>query len=294
MEVRNPFGQRRKNIKATPVPKNASTTDSTQRTVFSRPIVPKEYIKTPIAVRLPFKEWLEKNRIPESARPVVIFSHAHTDNSYDAYNPPEEFEEVLKQGGYNGLIVTDHDHNGFVTAQDGSKSIPYLINGTEMMCSYNGRHADLIGAFLERGLQTESMDSFSKIADDIHRKGGIVIIPHPNNNSVNGVHLEELTENELAKVDFVETHNARHYLGLEKCEQRRKQVIGFLKKYNETHNHKIRNIVGTDAHDSSELAKSAHLVAFEPHVNTLGKMKQALLDGEYHLLVHRLYKRPGF
>lgn len=280
------------NLPKSAIPRATTKEDKGTTSVFSRPIEPDNYVKDPIPVRLPFKDWLDYRKVPAERKPVIILPHVHTMQSFDAFGEYEDYVDTLHNYRLGGMIVTDHNHHGFCEGERKEPSDkPYLINGSEMICSYNGRtQGDLIGAFLKDMLKSEYGDDFGKIADDIHRKGGLVIIPHPNNDRVSGIRLQDLTEDELAKVDFIETHNARHFRENEQCRKRREMVVGFINDYNKTHAHKIRNIVGTDAHGTEELTKGLHMVAFEPHVNTPDKMKQALLNGEYHLLVHKKFK----
>jgi predicted metal-dependent phosphoesterase TrpH len=149
------------------------------------------------------------------------------------------------------VAITDHNTiKGSIEAKEYSTKGNYpleVIIGAE----YGSDSGDIIGLFLTNEIhEFESL----KIIDEIHRQGGIAILPHP-------YHGHKLFDQLIQKIDMIEVFNSR-------CsEDENKKALALAQKWNKA------QIAGGDVH----LSRDLHCC-----INTLSEsnIKQALFENK--------------
>jgi predicted metal-dependent phosphoesterase TrpH len=100
--------------------------------------------------------------------------HIHTCYSQDGSNKPKEFAKTLKQKGFQGMAVTDHNTiRGGLKAMESATQDFLVIPGIEISTSHGHLIALGVTEHIKAGLHPE------ETIEVIHEKGGIVVIPHP-------------------------------------------------------------------------------------------------------------------
>jgi hypothetical protein len=130
------------------------------------------------------------------------------------------------------IAITDHGTiEGSLEAQKivGEKGLPLeIIVGAEYLTD----SGDIVALFLKEEIREKSAE---KLIDEIHKQGGLAILPHP-------YYHHTLSEVLLKKIDVIEVFNAR-------CsETQNKQAAELAVMYNKP------VICGNDAHVPSELS----------------------------------------
>lgn len=103
--------------------------------------------------------------------------HVHTRHSFDGVSDPHEMVHAAVNEGIRVIAVTDHDKiQGAYEAREAAKGLPLdVIIGQEV---YTGE-GELLGLFLNK--QIPERKGLLKTIDNIHKQGGLVIVPHPFN-----------------------------------------------------------------------------------------------------------------
>ena len=145
---------------------------------------------------------------------ISLDLHLHSCFSFDCLTTPEQILREARYKGLSGVAVTDHEtiQGGLATAQLNRDPDFLVIVGAE----YYTDAGDIIGLFLHEEIQTR--DS-SQLIDEIHRQGGIALLPHP-------YHGHDLTSTLAEKVDIIEAFNARESPG------NNQKALEFAKKWN--------------------------------------------------------------
>jgi hypothetical protein len=161
----------------------------------------------------------------------VFTCHVHTRRSADCMTSPAALVKHALKLGIDVLAVTDHDTwQGAVDVREAAareKRAVRVILATEVRT-----HAgDLIGLFLERDVLERDPLAF---CDAVHAQGGLVVLPHP-------YKWHRLDEVLLARVDVIETHNAR----CSRDENARAEALA--------NERRMPKLVGPDAHRVGEL-----------------------------------------
>ncbi len=128
---------------------------------------------------------------------MILDLHIHSKYSFDSLSEPDSIIRVSKRKGLNGIAITDHNTiKGGVEAKKINNDRDFLvIIGSEITTDIG----DIIGLFLNE--EIKSRDSL-EVADEIHRQGGIVLLPHPYKG-------HRLNNEIMRKIDVVEGFNAR-------------------------------------------------------------------------------------
>ena len=123
--------------------------------------------------------------------------HVHTKFSFDSWLSPLTIISRARDSHTDILLVTDHN------SIRGSAEVARLAQGNPKHVVVGGEYktekGDIIGLFLTNEITSRQSD---EVIREIKQQGGIVILPHPYKG-----HL--LDETLLAKIDLVETLNAR-------------------------------------------------------------------------------------
>ena len=137
--------------------------------------------------------------------------HIHTRFSRDSILTEQKFVEKAIERGLTHVCVTNHNNvEGAVAVRDkvaelGLTDKLTVILGEEVSTA----DGEVVGIFLERTIPRGL--SANETADEIHRQGGLVSIPHPFD-PFRGSHIREGPLRNLAeigKIDMVEVFNCR-------------------------------------------------------------------------------------
>jgi len=167
---------------------------------------------------------------------MILDLHVHSKYSFDSILTPQKIIETAQARGLNGIGITDHNTiRGGIEAQKINRAPNLLIIvGVEM----STEAGDLVGLFLKE----EIRDHHSiRVADEIHRQGGIVVLPHPYEG-------HRLNDELLKKVDLVEGFNARA------SERANKKAVELAEKWNKP------ITAGSDAHFAAEIGLARTIV----------------------------------
>jgi predicted metal-dependent phosphoesterase TrpH len=165
--------------------------------------------------------------------------HIHTRHSYDCILKPESIVKFASAHGIGAIAITDHDTiRGSVEAAAYARvKTPdvHVIIGAE----YYTDCGDIIGLFLTDEIREKNA---SKLIDEIHRQGGIAVLPHPFKNHT-------VIDEWLQKMDMIETFNPR-------CSpEQNAKAHDLAVKLGKV------GIVGSDAHCSKELPLCYNMIA---------------------------------
>ncbi len=170
-------------------------------------------------------------------------AHVHTSISRDACQSPENVVLSAVRNGLSAIAITDHNtFRGVSKAQQASASSNLIvIPGEEVSTEYG----DLIGLFINEEIRSRS---FAEVLDEIHRQGGLSVLPHP-------LRRKRMPpDNLLAKIDLVEILNGRTSLPMN---EDAKKLAAHLKK---------PGIAGSDAHFFWEVG-CVHNLSPDPFTN---------------------------
>lgn len=167
--------------------------------------------------------------------------HIHSKYSHDAFSPVEKILERAKNVGLDLISITDHETiEGAKRAQKLAEKFGLKVIIGEEIETTGG---DLIGLFLQDAIAKGK--SPQKTIEEIHRQGGLVIIPHPFNWVVGG--LKKRTVFEIfGQVDGIELFNAGWTAGIGRKEAK--------KLNNSTFN--LAPIGSSDAHVARQVGRA--------------------------------------
>jgi predicted metal-dependent phosphoesterase TrpH len=161
--------------------------------------------------------------------PFRCLFHVHTHCSFDSLLSPKKILAKARELRADALIITDHN-----TIQ-GSQEVRALAHAYPplviLAAEYQSEKGDIIGLFLKEEIRSRSS---VEIVQQIRAQGGLVVLPHPYKG-------HRLDDELLARVDLVESHNAR-------CsENDNAQANRLARRLN------LPTLAGADAHCSLEL-----------------------------------------
>ena len=185
---------------------------------------------------------------PPTARAFADF-HIHTRFSRDSLLTEEKFIAKAIERGLTHVAVTNHNNvEGAIAVRDkvaelGLADKLTVILGEEVSTA----DGEVVGIFLTttipRGL------SANETADEIHRQGGLVSIPHPFD-PFRGSHIKEGPLRNLAeigKIDMIEVFNCRVTF-----QRHNQEAAEFAHRYG------IPGIAASDSHSSFEIAMATN------------------------------------
>jgi predicted metal-dependent phosphoesterase TrpH len=214
-----------------------------------------------------------------STRKAFADFHIHTRFSRDSLLTEERFIEKAVERGLTHVAITNHNNvEGAVAVRDkvaelGLADRLTVILGEEVSTA----DGEVVGIFLQRTIPRGL--SANETADEIHRQGGLVSIPHPFD-PFRASHIKEGPLRNLAetrKVDMVEIFNCRVTF-----QRHNQEAAEFAARYG------IPGIAASDSHSSFEVAMASNAM---PHFETADELRRSLAENEWHasrstVLVH--------
>jgi predicted metal-dependent phosphoesterase TrpH len=196
--------------------------------------------------------------------------HIHTRFSRDSILSEEKFIEKAIERGLTHVAVTNHNNvEGAIAVRDkvaelGLTDRLTVILGEEVSTA----DGEVVGLFLTRTIPRGL--SANETADEIHRQGGLVSIPHPFD-PFRGSHIREGPLRNLAemrKIDAIEVFNCRVTF------QRHNQEAAEF-----AHRYEIPGIAASDSHSSFEVAMAFNAM---PAFETADELRAALRQNDWH------------
>jgi predicted metal-dependent phosphoesterase TrpH len=196
--------------------------------------------------------------------------HIHTRFSRDSILKEERFIELAIERGLTHVAVTNHNNvEGAMAVRDkvaelGLEDRLTVILGEEVSTA----DGEVVGVFLTKTIPRGL--SANETADEIHRQGGLVSIPHPFD-PFRGSHIREGPLRNLAemgKIDMIEVFNCRVTF-----QRHNLAAAEFAQRYG------IPGIAASDSHSSFEIAMAFNAM---PAFETADELRASLLDNEWH------------
>jgi predicted metal-dependent phosphoesterase TrpH len=196
--------------------------------------------------------------------------HIHTRFSRDSLLTEERFIEKAIERGLTHVAVTNHNNvEGAVAVRDkvaelGLTDKLTVILGEEVSTA----DGEVVGIFLERTIPRGL--SANETADEIHRQGGLVSIPHPFD-PLRASHIKEGPLRNLAevgKIDMVEIFNCRVTF-----QRHNQEAAEFAARYG------IPGIAASDSHSAMEVAMAFNAM---PAFETADELRRSLTENDWH------------
>jgi predicted metal-dependent phosphoesterase TrpH len=215
---------------------------------------------------------------PPTHRAFADF-HIHTRFSRDSLLTEERFIGKAIERGLTHVAITNHNNvEGAIAVRDkvaelGLADKLTVILGEEVSTA----DGEVVGLFLTKTIPRGL--SANETADEIHRQGGLVSIPHPFDPFRNA-HIKEGPLRNLAdvgKIDMVEIFNCRVTF-----QRHNVEAAEFAARY------EIPGIAASDTHSAMEVAMAFNAM---PPFETAEELKRSLADNEWHasrssILIH--------
>ena len=195
--------------------------------------------------------------------------HIHTRFSRDSILSEERFIEKAVERGLTHVAITNHNNvEGAIAVRDkvaelGLEDRLTVILGEEVSTA----DGEVVGVFLTKTIPRGL--SANETADEIHRQGGLVSIPHPFD-PFRGSHIREGPLRNLAdvgKIDMVEVFNCRVTL-----QRHNEEAAEFARRYD------IPGIAASDSHSSFEIAMAFNAM---PAFDSADELRASLRDNEW-------------
>jgi len=206
---------------------------------------------------------------PATERVFADF-HIHTRFSRDSILTEQRFIEKAVERGLTHVAVTNHNNiEGAIAVRDKVRELGLedkltIILGEEVSTA----DGEVVGIFLTRTIPRGL--SANETADEIHRQGGLVSIPHPfdpfRGSHIKGGPLRNLAE--VGKIDAVEIFNCRVTL-----QRHNEEAAVFAHRYG------IPGIAASDSHSSFEVAMAFNAL---PVFENADELKAVLPDNDWH------------
>lgn len=221
----------------------------------------------------------EKTGAPRTKPIAFADFHIHTRFSRDSILSEAKFIRVAIERGLTHVAITNHNNvEGAYAVRDrvqelGLEDQLTVILGEEVSTA----DGEVVGLYLERTIPRGL--SADETADEIHRQGGLVSIPHPFD-PFRGSHIREVPLTRLAeagKIDVVEIFNSRVTL-----QRHNLRAAEFAANYG------LPGIACSDSHASYEIAMSTNVM---PLFRSAAELRAVLPENQWHasrstILVH--------
>ena len=224
---------------------------------------------TATALRAQLKKVRETTGTPATKQAFVDF-HIHTRFSRDSLLKEEPFIRLAIERGLTHVVVTNHNNvEGAIAVRDkvaelGLTEQLTVIIGEEVSTA----DGEVVGVFLERTIPRGL--SANETADEIHRQGGLVSIPHPFD-PLRASHIREGPLRNLAetgKIDMLEVFNCRVTF-----QRHNQEAAEFAARYG------IPGIAASDSHSRFEIAMAFNRL---PSFTSAEELKAGLPQNEWH------------
>ena len=221
------------------------------------------------ALRAALKEERETTGKPPTQRAFADF-HIHTRFSRDSILTEEKLIKVAVERGLTHVAITNHNNvEGAIAVRDkvaelGLSDQLIVIPGEEVSTA----DGEVVGIFLTKTIPRGL--SANETADEIHRQGGLVSVPHPFD-PFRGSHIKEGPLRNLAdvgKIDMLEVFNCRVTL-----QRHNEEAAEFAKRYG------IPGIAASDSHSSFEIAMAFNAM---PAFSNADELRASLQENEWH------------
>ena len=199
--------------------------------------------------------------------------HIHTIYSYDSLNRPKTIIKKARQKSLDAVVVLDHNtiKGGVQTAALNEGEV-LVIPAVEIKTDIG----DIIGLFIRKEIEATE---YHTVIDQIHKQGGLVMLPHP-------YHKHDLKDDIYELLDLIEINNAR-------TTAKNNQLAEELaKQYN------VAGVSGSDAHFPWEIGRCVTIFDETPStreelVNIILKGKRThrnQLTGKINIVISQLIK----
>lgn len=165
--------------------------------------------------------------------------HCHTYYSPCSSMRPAVLIATAKKRGMNGIVIVDHHTmKGAALATKLNKGRDFeIVTGMEISTN----QGDVLGYYLNKDIKSRE---FFSVVDEIHKQGGLVVIPHPFRTSLNPNHTFKIPLPHVkGNIDAIETFNARMLFNSDN-----------LKSKRIAENLRMAQTAGSDAHFAFEVA----------------------------------------
>ena len=224
---------------------------------------------TASALRQALRARREATGAPREARVFADF-HCHTRFSRDSILREETFIRKAIERGLSHVCVTNHNNvEGAIAVRDklvelGLQEQLTVILGEEVSTA----DGEVVGLFLTKTIPRGL--SANETADEIHRQGGLVSIPHPfdpfRQSHIKPGPLRNLAE--MGKIDAVEVFNSRITI-----QGHNIQAAEFAARYG------IPGIACSDSHSAFEIAMCFNAL---PPFESAEQLKAGLPQNDWH------------
>ncbi|MCI5863069.1 MAG: PHP-associated domain-containing protein [Lachnospiraceae bacterium] len=144
--------------------------------------------------------------------------HCHSrEGSFDAHVPLSQYASILKEKGFTGMVVTDHDsYKGYYHYHDNKDIFPIpddfvILKGIE----YDTRNAGHILVIMPDDVKSDFLQikglTIDQLEKEVHGKGGIIGCAHPfmpGPWAYGNTYFGKDHKNFPKKFDFIETYNS--------------------------------------------------------------------------------------
>ena len=221
----------------------------------------------------------EKTGAPRTTPKAFADFHIHTRFSRDSILSEDKFIRVALERGLTHVAITNHNNvEGAIAVRDRVRELGLddqltVILGEEVSTA----DGEVVGLYLQRTIPRGL--SADETADEIHRQGGLVSIPHPFD-PFRGSHIREVPLTRLAeagKIDVVEVFNSRVTF-----QRHNLRAAEFAARYG------LPAIACSDSHASYEIAMSTNAL---PLFGSAAELRAVLPQNQWHasrstILVH--------
>ena len=204
-----------------------------------------------------------------STKLAFVDFHVHTRFSRDSLLNEEKLVRLAIERGLTHIVVTNHNNvEGAMAVRDKAAELGLddrltVILGEEVSTA----DGEVVGVLLEKTIPRGL--SANETADEIHRQGGLVSIPHPfdpfRNAHIKEGPLRNLAE--MGKIDMLEVFNCRVTL-----QRHNLEAAEFAQR------HEIPGIAASDSHSSFEIAMAFNAM---PAFGTADELRASLLESEW-------------
>ncbi|RQG91726.1 PHP domain-containing protein [Natrarchaeobius halalkaliphilus] len=134
--------------------------------------------------------------------------HVHSELSYDGRDPVDLILEQAEGIGLDAIAITDHDEID-ASLEAAERASEYGLVGVPGM-EISSKAGHILGLGLEEPVPPGL--SYESTIERIHAQDGLVVIPHPFQESRHGV-MARISRDELSEGDAIEVYNSRLLTG---------------------------------------------------------------------------------